>query len=474
MSDKELNNLNTQSISNNEEEIDIDLKEYFNIIINRKKLIFFIAAMIAVLSAVVMILTPNSYKSQAVMTPQASSAGGLSAILGSAANSALGSLVGSEGSDELLLYNSILSSKDIANNVVDNLDLIRIFNERNLLDFYIVHPIMNSIQSFFPPDPADVAQAEARRHEKFVKAFMKNIVSIENDEKMNTLSITVYDRDPNLAKKIADEYLIELEKFLNNNNVTVAKKNRVFLEGQLSENDNKLRQAEVALKQFQERNNVIDPDKQAEFSIQAAANIQSQISIEEMNLNIMKSTGYKTSFSGGAGGTPTVPQSDTKPQKVSPEDIQNSIVKLQQLKKQLNNMTFGESFSPLVKGKGKGISLPISGTPGLIFEYMRLKRDLLAQEKIFEFLTEQYEAAKLSESNESVSFIILDKPKVAAVKDKPKRGLMIVVGTIAGIFIGSVIAIFIDKYRQYKPLPGFLTKNETDNRIQRYLKELLD
>jgi len=445
------------------EEIEINLKEYLDVIIKRKKLIVVITLLLTAIITVYVFLQPNIYKSTAVIIPQSSSSGGLSSMLSSVAGS-LGGLLPSlgGGGEELGTFNNVLNSNDLPGKVVDKLDLLTVFNERdfNVLVF---------ITSFLPSKEKSYLD-KAKERDELIKSMKEDIVVVKKDDKANSITISVFDEDPILAQKIAQQYLIELDTFLNENNMTVAKKNRLFLEDQLSDNKTKLTSAENALKYFQERNNIISPDKQAELSVTATADIQAQIAIEEMNLNTMKITGYKKSSSVDIGG---VSGGGGKLEQATDADIQSSKVNIQQLKKQMNNLTFGESFSPLMKGKTSGVTVPLNNAPNLTLEYMRLKREAMVQEKIFEFLTEQYESAKLLESNESISFIVVDKPKVATKKDKPKRAIMVILGIMAGLFLGALAVFTLEWYLKQNPNPKFLEPNEKDNKIKKYVKGLL-
>jgi uncharacterized protein involved in exopolysaccharide biosynthesis len=59
--------------------------------------------------------------------------------------------------------------------------------------------------------------------------------------------------DPVLAAAIANSYLAALQETLNENAFSLAKKNRVFIAGQLEKTRQDLDRAEEALKQFEQR-----------------------------------------------------------------------------------------------------------------------------------------------------------------------------------------------------------------------------
>ena len=80
--------------------------------------------------------------------------------------------------------------------------------------------------------------------------------------------------------------------------------------------------------------------------------------------------------------------------------------------------------------------------PEIGVEYIRLKRDVEIQNKIFELLTTLYEQAKIEEAKDTPTIQILDRAVPPEKKYKPRRMILVVVWTSAAL-IFSIILAFI-------------------------------
>ena len=88
--------------------------------------------------------------------------------------------------------------------------------------------------------------------------------TIEEDKKSGIISISVMDRDPNLARDIAKAYVEELDKLVNKLSTSSARRERIFLEERIKSIKNELDASSVALSQFSSRNATIDPQSQGQ------------------------------------------------------------------------------------------------------------------------------------------------------------------------------------------------------------------
>ena len=125
-------------------------------------------------------------------------------------------------------------------------------------------------------------------------------------------------------------------------------------------------------------------------------------------------------------------------------------MRLQELKKQLNTLTFGESFSPVTKSHGKGGMIPLKLLPDVTLEYGRLMRDVTVQSAVFQLLQQQFESAKIAEARESMKFILLDQPSLPIRPSSPNRTLIFLVGLMLGV-IGGIVAAFLAERHSLRP-----------------------
>lgn len=74
----------------------------------------------------------------------------------------------------------------------------------------------------------------------------------------------------------------------------------------------------------------------------------------------------------------------------------------------------------------------------------RLQRDVMINEQVMAELQKQYEMAKIEEAKDMPVLEIIDAPRMPVEKNKPKRKKIVVIGALAGIVFGSVLALGLD------------------------------
>jgi uncharacterized protein involved in exopolysaccharide biosynthesis len=74
-------------------------------------------------------------------------------------------------------------------------------------------------------------------------------------------------------------------------------------------------------------------------------------------------------------------------------------------------------------------------------EYVRKLRDVKYYETIFDILARQFEIAKLDEAKEGAIVQVVDPAIAPDRKSSPKRGLIILIATGAGFFLGILAAL---------------------------------
>ena len=92
-------------------------------------------------------------------------------------------------------------------------------------------------------------------------------------------------------------------------------------------------------------------------------------------------------------------------------------------------------------------SVSFDDLPTLGLQNARLIRDVELQNTIQQILIPQYEQAKLEETKNIPTLQVIDKPKVALNKAKPKRAFIVIGATLMG-FILSLIYLYTDKNTQ--------------------------
>ncbi|MBS1517385.1 MAG: hypothetical protein JSS91_04790 [Bacteroidetes bacterium] len=242
-----------------------------------------------------------------------------------------------------------------------------------------------------------------------VKYFRENIIVLNKDKVAGTLSIGIYDINPAKAKEMVD-FLIEQ---LNRKNIELsvqnARNNRTFIEGRYELVQKDLKAAEDSLQNFQDVFGVA-PDLQIQVAAKGGLELEADIKSEEVKLEIMSKI-------------------------LSPDqaEIRTQKDKIEALKKQreeMNNTEYSQS------------KLNLKGSPSVIMNYIRLRREVEIQNKILVTLIPMLEQAKIEENRETPTVLVLDYPNVPDKKSKPKRSIIMGLITM-GVFFGTYIFYYM-------------------------------
>lgn len=235
------------------------------------------------------------------------------------------------------------------------------------------------------------------------------------------ISVSVDDKDPKRAAILANGYIEELQKMTQVFAVTDASQRRLFYEKQLMQAKEALSNAEISLKQVQEKTGLVHLDAQAEVFVKAGAELKAQIAMKEVELSAMRTF--------ATGNNP-------------------DYIRIQQqlagLRAELGKVTTGSINSTKVPEAG--------------LEYLRKVRDLKYAEAIFEMLARQFEMARIDEAKESSVIQVLDRAVVPEQKSKPKRSMIVLLAAIAGGFLAVLLAFITEAMQN--------TKKDSENQVQ--------
>ena len=224
------------------------------------------------------------------------------------------------------------------------------------------------------------------------------------------IGISVDDESPQRAAILANGYVDALQQMTQVFAVTEASHLRLFYEKQLLQAKHNLGDAEIALKQLQEKTGIIHLDSQAQLGIGTAANIKGQIAMKEVELGAMRTF--------ATGNNP---------------DLVRTQQTITGLRAQLGKIETGTVSSSKVPETG--------------LEYIRKTRDFKYAETIYEMLAKQFEMAKIDEAKESSVIQVLDKAIPPEQKSKPKRSLMVLISALATGFL-TILYAFIKEALQ--------------------------
>lgn len=251
---------------------------------------------------------------------------------------------------------------------------------------------------------------------------LKSFTDIDEDKKSNVITVTVTDYDRDTAAQIANAYVTELNRAAAELNTGEAHRERVFLEGRLKEAKQDLDQTALALSQYSSKNTIMDPQDQGRAMMDAAARVQGEIIAGEAEL-----TGLQQIYS-------------------------DDNVRVRTLKARLETLrgklrTMAGKQSEVASGDYPSMStLPILG-----YRYSDLSRQTKIQEAVFEFLTQQYETAKIDEAKELPTVRVMDPAVPPERKSSPHRSLIWLASLAGGLVLTAFWVLGKNSWEQMSP-----------------------
>jgi uncharacterized protein involved in exopolysaccharide biosynthesis len=254
------------------------------------------------------------------------------------------------------------------------------------------------------------------------RAFERH-ASVDGAGKDGLIRVSVEARNPARAAQLANGYVQHFQELSQTLAITEASQRRLFFEKQLIQAKDNLANAEEGLKETEQSTGLIELDSQARALIESAAGLRAQVAAKEVQIQAMQT--YATGENA---------------QLVEAEQ------ELESLRGQLAKLGGSEdTANSLIVPKGK---VPEAG-----LEYVRKLRDVKYYETIFDILAKQFEVAKLDEAKEGAVVQVVDPAIPPDRKSFPRRGLIIIAATVAGLFLGILTATFQEGWERLREDP---------------------
>lgn len=209
--------------SNYVQEDEIDLKELFNTILQRKKFIVIFTGVITFLALIFALSKPNEYESKTILMPQESSkmnvGGGLAALAGIAGVN----LNTSSGVSADVGYETLLNDYSFMRNFVLSRDLHVQLNDAKIVENYRFAFGFSAIYSLFnASDDIEFEKLSAIEQEDLIYGTilsLKKIISISKDTKTSLITISAKHFDASFAKDLVTYFLEDASAYLKNNDM---------------------------------------------------------------------------------------------------------------------------------------------------------------------------------------------------------------------------------------------------------------
>jgi len=366
---------------------EITLRDLLIILLDRKKLIAYCAAVSFAVGLALAFCLPKKYVATAVLLPPQSSASLASAKLAqlSSMSALVGGQLGVKNQNDM--YISMLKSVSVENALIKRYSLTALYDKKTLIDTRV--------------------------------ALERNVV-INGDGKDALISISVTDRNPQRSAELANGYVETFQEYLGRLAISEAAQRRLFFEKQLDQSKARLADAEDAFKDVQTKTGIVSVDSQTRALVETAVSLRAQITAQEVVVQSMRSFATENNA-----------------------QLQQAERVTQELQDQLAKLGGSQI-------QDYGLTVPKGAIPQSSLEYARRFRDLKFAETLYEAIARQYEFAKIDEAKEGDTFQVVDPATVPEKRSYPKRAKVLIECVGAGVMLGVLCAFLLAALQHLK------------------------
>lgn len=330
----------------------------------------------AIISIVVSLLLPKSYRAETRLLLPESGGGGVLSML-SDLPAAARSLIRGTGGGDYTRYIAILSSRSVLGEIVDEFNLVEVYNTH---------------------------KNEAPRQDAI--GTLDDRVTFAIDEEFEFLEIRVLDRDPQRAADIANHFVARLNEVNSRLASQSAAGYRIYVESRYAEAVGQLDAIQDSIQFFQSTYGVYDLPQQMEGFLQLLVDLR----IEHFKAQ----TVYQTAISQYG--------SENERVRFFAEAARSA----------------DRQYRQALRGQEQLMPVPVTGLPVVARRYVDLERDRLIQAKLLEVIAPMVEHARFEEQKQIEAVQVIDPAIPPVKKAKPKRMLIVASSTLA-VFVLSVI-----------------------------------
>jgi len=372
-----------------EDSKEVTLADYWQVIYASRRMILTCVLLALVISVVVSLLLPETYRATARILPPQSGATGLASLI-AGDEGLLGTMAGSlaAGKTPAELYVGILQSRSVADKLAERFGLKKLYRVRYREDVY-------------------------RKLARFTE--------VRIDRRSRIISVSVEDRDPVRAAAMANTYVEALDGINRRLNISEGQKKSRFLEQRLKKVEADLKRAEDLLRAFQEKYRLVSLQQQAEAVIKAAAELRAQIIASRTRLEVLRQFG-------------TERQNEAVRLRAEIKELERQLARLEGSSKTASSSQAVED---------RGAMVPLSRLPELGLELARLTREAKIQEKLYGLITSQYELAKIEAARDVNVIQVLDRAVAPEKKAGPNRPAIVMVSCFMALMFAILLAFVI-------------------------------
>jgi uncharacterized protein involved in exopolysaccharide biosynthesis len=367
------------------EKREFDFFELIRLIIRNRKFIIIFVAVVSVAAVIYSLVTPQIWRSTAtfyVIGDQTSSLPfnieGLSGLTAG--------LMGTTNSQNAINAVIAMNSRQFSEKVIRHF---------NLIDYYKI-----------------TTKDSLKAMDSALKMLHTKTMKIGSDPETGLVTVSADTKDKKLSRDIVNYYLQQLDIYNREEKITRGKMNREFLEARVNETRAEIDSLLLALKDFQQRHNAVDIEAQTSSLIKSYSDIIATKMSTDIELELARKN-----------------YAENSPIILELKDRSEALAK------QIKQLEAGKE--PL---KPRYL-IDIGSLPDLATQYAQLKMNLEIKSKVYEFLYPQYEAAKLEELKDLPTLDILDTPREAGLRVRPKRAVMCIIAFALAVVVSIIIVL---------------------------------
>jgi len=367
------------------EKREFDFFELIRLIIRNRKFIIIFVAVVSVAAVIYSLVTPQIWRSTAtfyVIGDQTSSLPfnieGLSGLTAG--------LMGTTNSQNAISAVIAMNSRQFSEKVIRHF---------NFIDYYKI-----------------TTKDSLKAMDSALKMLHTKTMKIGSDPETGLVTVSADTKDKKLSRDIVNYYLQQLDIYNREEKITRGKMNREFLEARVNETRAEIDSLLLALKDFQQRHNTVDIEAQTSSLIKSYSDIIATKMSTDIELELARKN-----------------YAENSPIVLELKDRSEALAK------QIRQLEAGKE--PL---KPRYL-IDIGSLPDLATQYAQLKMNLEIKSKVYEFLYPQYEAAKLEELKDLPTLDILDTPREAGLRVRPKRAVMCIIAFALAVVVSIIIVL---------------------------------
>jgi tyrosine-protein kinase Etk/Wzc len=367
------------------------LLDYLLVLKKHRKIMARVIFLTTLAALIYSLVTPKIYQATATLLPPMDRKDSMALALDVSKLSQFAGISSPTSTTDIFM--SMLKSRTMADSIIDKFDLLTLY--------------------------------KAKTRESARKRLKSDTKITLSKEKMITVSVEA--PFPQLAADMANYYLNYLDLLNQTVNVTSAHKNKLFIEQRLTETKTNLVKLEDLMQNFQTKHKTISIEAQARTAIEAAGQLQARLTATEIQLQVMQSY-------------------------LSPDnpDVIKMGLEIKEMERQLKKMTYGTKSVANEPPPFDPLNPAFVKMPGLGLDLARLTREVKTQEVLYTLLISQYEQAKIQETRDTPTVIVLDKAVAPERKIKPSIIMNIMLAFLASFLFSIFLAFFLEYLQTLK------------------------